>query len=457
MDEKERKEAEAYLAETAFKAADSTIYLSRKDVEKYKLIEFFRDQVKAETPDAAKGPIDPCESFAFALRLQSADSKECQRRYLACPCLEGKFWSLSIRSTGKGPAKLAYENRRRPDQAFSPRKEAEFGYFPKRSHGVKVNGNDGSAFLFSIYELSLMLFDSILEQRSHPGGMVVITGETNCAKSQIARGLIYHEMRKLCREDRDQPDARKPHLVTVEDPIEDSFYDSFFSLRGGRPLVANHSPFDYTPRQIGFDVNGLEQAFRDALRQTPSVLFVGETRDKEDWKLLLDFAGTGHLVVTTAHAGSLREAVDKILTAADAKTPGSRAEVANRLLGVVHLYCPDPVPEKGKDGKAWRFTVIYPSMYRSTPLGKQTLGCDGVSSILPNFRANGPDELKAIGSLGRQACVSLLCHQVAAEELSAYATREFRNNFSGRRAFHKLRKDPSELLEFARSMDLEGR
>lgn len=94
---------------------------------------------------------------------------------------------------------------------------------------------------------------------------------------------------------------------------------------------------DYTPREKGKDAMSIKEAVMNALRQTPKVLFVGETREIGDWSRLLDFAGTGHLVVTTAHAGSLVEAMANLLRAVEARRPTKRSEVADRTLALIHL------------------------------------------------------------------------------------------------------------------------
>ena len=74
-----------------------------------------------------------------------------------------------------------------------------------------------------------------------------------------------------------------------------------------------------------------------ALRQTPAALYVGEVREADNWKTLLEFVGTGHLVFTAVHAGSLVEAMGKLFAATNANTAASRAIVAGRLAGLVHL------------------------------------------------------------------------------------------------------------------------
>src|SRR5258708_31400051 len=103
------------------------------------------------------------------------------------------------------------------------------------------------------------------------------------------------------------------------------------------PVKVQGGGIDYTPRQKGIDAESLDEVLCDALRQKPSAVYVGETRDDKDWVKLLGFGGTGHLVFTTFHAGSLVEAMHKILRAAGAETPEGRSEVAQRILALIHL------------------------------------------------------------------------------------------------------------------------
>ena len=207
-------------------------------------------------------------------------------------------------------------------------------------------------------------------------GLLVITGATNSAKSDIATGLIHRYLEEERRKDL----KRRPHLVTFEDPIE-KFYER--AGVGKAPDVSVEMPsqregIDYTPREQGNvnednkDFESLKEGLIDALRQTPFVLFVGETRNKEDWRHLIDFAGTGHLIVTTAHAGSLTEAMHKIFEALKVKTPAERSEIANRLLGIVHIKCDAAT------------NILVPAAWRPTATAKHALTAEGLSSLLPH-------------------------------------------------------------------------
>jgi hypothetical protein len=214
----------------------------------------------------------------------------------------------------------------------------------------------------------------------------VIAGATNSSKSEIATGLIFNHLEKL-----KENAKRLPHLVTFEDPIE-KFYvpfndsiEEFQAEMAKRQLKtlsvkmpAFRSEVDYSPREKDNDYTddkdegALRQALEDTLRQTPSCFFVGETRRKRDWRQLIDFAGTGHLIVTTTHAGSLTEAMRKIFEALEVKTPSQRNEIANRLLGVIHIR----VESETK--------ILLPAAWRRTPTGISTLTAEGLSSLLPH-------------------------------------------------------------------------
>ena len=221
-------------------------------------------------------------------------------------------------------------------------------------------------------------------------GLIVISGSTNSAKSLITRGLIHLYLENV---NLYQP-KRLPHLVTFEDPIEKYFANNEFKPTGAHPqlnvvMSAARQKIDYTPRQQEIDSASLQDALRDALRQTPRVFFVGETRLKEDWQALVDFAATGHLVITTAHAGSLIEAMHKIFLALEATTPAARNEAASRLLAVVHL--------KRTELVGYPYGVLVPALWRRVPRGLNALTAEGLASVLPHSHSDDDDPCSCLG------------------------------------------------------------
>lgn len=419
------------LADKLYEAADSTVYLQRTGDQ-----DPFEEYCRQESQIADKLP-NP--SYPF-----STTEGKFRRRFLACSCFRGSCWSITVRANPvdeSGPEPYKYTRAWR--DFFGARNQ----YLPKNTHAL----GQQKPFLFSLAELSRALYQMVIP-RDHQfvKGLLVVTGETSAAKSQITRGIIYHHLNSLCEDSAASicqapavyPYPRKPHLVTFEDPIEDLFWPDFFRDREA-------APFDYTPRQKGFDVRDLDQAFGDALRQTPKVLFVGEVRATKEWDRLLDFASTGHMVITTAHAGGLREALSKIF-GDKLRTPGERAEVAGRLLGVVHLATEEC---NGYD-------VAFPAVYRRTTSGAQNLVNVGLASILPNYPAD--DARDETGSLGRQACFDLIADECASHanvlQLEAEFQKKGWTDAARKNEFRELQqKTPdSAARKMALKMDLRG-
>lgn len=241
-------------------------------------------------------------------------------------------------------------------------------------------------YLFSIGEYCQRIYEEVFirtNSKEHAHGLLVITGSTKSGKSEITRGLIYKHLECLAG-----ATERPPHLVTFEDPIETPFFEPppNEGEHGWNAMVQmppTKTALNYTPREKDKDVGLLRKALEDALRQTPAVFFVGETRRKAEWELLLDFASTGHLIVTTAHAGSLVEAMHKIFEARRVKTPSDRGEIANKLLAVVHLGN-DSIRISEDSQTRVETNVLFPALWRRTSRGIAALTCDGLASLLPH-------------------------------------------------------------------------
>jgi len=88
------------------------------------------------------------------------------------------------------------------------------------------------------------------------------------------------------------------HIITVEDPVE---------------FVHPHKNCIVTQREIGIDTDSWEMALKNALRQAPDVILMGEVRDRETMDLAIAFAETGHLCMATLHANSANQALDRMI------------------------------------------------------------------------------------------------------------------------------------------------
>ncbi|MBI4658148.1 MAG: PilT/PilU family type 4a pilus ATPase [Verrucomicrobia bacterium] len=132
----------------------------------------------------------------------------------------------------------------------------------------------------------LQLPESLKELIQDPRGLVLATGSTGQGKSTTLRALLQEINESLaCR------------IITIEDPIEYVFEDC---------------QAQFEQREVGMDTASFADGIRNAMRQDPNVIFVGEIRDKESIFAAMQAAETGHLVVTTLHADSVAQAIGRI-------------------------------------------------------------------------------------------------------------------------------------------------
>lgn len=144
-----------------------------------------------------------------------------------------------------------------------------------------------------------------------PNGLVIVSGPTGSGKSTTLAAIVSEALA-----------TRSIALVTLEDPIEYTF------TRSHRSIVRQ--------RQVGREVKDFATGLRDALREDPDVLLVGEMRDRESISLALTAAETGHLVLTTLHSRSAIAAIDRIVDAyPDASRGPIRVQLADSLRAVV--------------------------------------------------------------------------------------------------------------------------
>ncbi len=132
----------------------------------------------------------------------------------------------------------------------------------------------------------LRLPETLKDVLKLPRGLVLVTGPTAQGKSTTVRALLQ-----------EINSTQAMRIITIEDPIEYLFDDDL-------------SQFEQ--REVGIDTASFADGIRNAMRQDPNVIFVGEIRDRESIFTGMQAAETGHLVFTTLHADSAAQAIGRI-------------------------------------------------------------------------------------------------------------------------------------------------
>jgi twitching motility protein PilT len=173
----------------------------------------------------------------------------------------------------------------------------------------------------SIDELNLpeVIKKITLEQR----GLILVTGTTGSGKSTTLASII------------DQINLmRTEHIMTIEDPIE--------YLHRDKKSIINQ-------REIGGDTESFSKALRQALRQDPDIILVGEMRDFETIQTSLVAAETGHLVLSTLHTIDATETINRIIAVFPPyQHKQVRMQLASVLKGIISMRLMPKADGKGR-------------------------------------------------------------------------------------------------------------
>jgi twitching motility protein PilU len=118
-------------------------------------------------------------------------------------------------------------------------------------------------------------------------GLVIFVGGTGSGKSTSLAAMVGY-----------RNENSFGHIVTIEDPIE---------------FVHKHKNCIITQREVGVDTEDYEIALKNTLRQAPDVILIGEIRDRKTMEHAIAFSETGHLCLSTLHANSTNQALDRII------------------------------------------------------------------------------------------------------------------------------------------------
>ena len=179
---------------------------------------------------------------------------------------------------------------------FESTKECNFAIAPPDIGRFRVNtlvqqGRIGivmrqiNSTIPSFEELNLpeVLRDVAMTKR----GLVIFVGGTGSGKSTSLAAMVGF-----------RNENAQDHIITIEDPIE---------------YVHEHKKSIITQREVGVDTDNWFSALKNTLRQAPDVILIGEIRDRETMDYAIAFAETGHLCLSTLHANSANQALDRII------------------------------------------------------------------------------------------------------------------------------------------------
>ena len=128
------------------------------------------------------------------------------------------------------------------------------------------------------------VIEKLVEERR---GLIMVVGATGSGKSTTLASMVDY-----------RADSRPGHILTIEDPMEFAFQH--------RHSVVNQ-------REVGVDTHSYAAALKEAMREAPDVIMIGEVRDRATMEHALAYADTGHLCLTTLHATNAHQALDRVI------------------------------------------------------------------------------------------------------------------------------------------------
>jgi twitching motility protein PilU len=156
-------------------------------------------------------------------------------------------------------------------------------FWQRGSIAIVVRFIQGNIPAIDSLGLPPVLSDLIMEKR----GLILVVGATGSGKSTTMASMLDHRNTN-----------RAGHILTVEDPIEYLF---------------RHKKSVVNQREIGMDTGSWENALKNAMRQAPDCILIGEIRDRETMQAALAYAQTGHLCLATLHANNAYHAMNRII------------------------------------------------------------------------------------------------------------------------------------------------
>jgi len=207
----------------------------------------------------------------------------------------------------------------RKRRRFEEKKELDFAYSVPGLARFRVNyfcHKDGMGGVFRLIPTRIRTLEelnipSVVESFCHlRNGLVLVTGPTGSGKSTTLAALIDYINRNFSK-----------HVITIEDPIE---------------YVHTNKRSVITQRELHRDTPSFAEALREAARQDPDVILVGEMRDLETMRLAISLAEMGFLVFATLHTNTAAKTIDRIINVfPPEQQPQIRTMLSYSLKGVL--------------------------------------------------------------------------------------------------------------------------
>ena len=176
-------------------------------------------------------------------------------------------------------------------------------------------------------------------------GLILMVGATGSGKSTSLASMIDY-----------RNENETGHIITIEDPIE---------------FVYAHKKSIVDQREVGIDTLSFDNALKNAMRQAPDVILIGEVRDMESMKQALAYAETGHLCLATLHANNANQALERVISffPTEAKH-GLLLGLSLNLVGIISQRLVPGITDK----RAAAVEVMINSPYMAELIQKQKLG-----------------------------------------------------------------------------------
>lgn len=156
--------------------------------------------------------------------------------------------------------------------------------FRQQAHdGIVIRRIENNIPNFETLRLPAIYGELAMEKR----GLILVSGQTGSGKSTSLAAMVGH-----------RNTYGQGHIITVEDPIE---------------FVHQHGKCIVTQRDVGLDTYSYALALKNALRQRPDMVVIGEVRDREVMEQAIYFAETGHLCIATIHANNASQTIERVI------------------------------------------------------------------------------------------------------------------------------------------------